>query len=81
MAEPDDQVESLQTVMINGVHAKLDAPTHKTIAPASSVYIFTKDYTTTRDKQVVRFKKGLSYTLDAALKSMLLAASAPMVAA
>ena len=73
-----------QTTVINGVHASLNAAAVKAAVVGSALaYRFTASYTfhnPVLNGQPLSFRRGVSYHLDSALRTSLLAASAPMVA-
>ena len=74
--------QSTSTIMvIKGIHASVSAATLKASAPAGSVYTFTASFNHIFNGREVSYRKGVSYVLDASLKSALQALGAPMTAA
>jgi hypothetical protein len=76
----DDQSTSA-TLVMNGTHTSINAAQLKAVSPAGTVFTFTASYRHAFNGQNLDFRKGASYALDTALKTRLLAAGAPMVAA
>ena len=70
--------------MVNGTTVAMTAAVVKaTVSGGATAYLFTAAYTTHNpvlNGSPLSYRKGVSYQLDAALRTMLLAAGAPMVA-
>jgi len=77
----DDQSKAATVVVINGTHASMSATQLKGCSTAGTVYTFTASYRHTFSGRHLDYRKGMSYALDAKLRSELLALGAPMVAA
>ena len=71
--------------VVNGVHVTLTAAQVKTTqTAANTAYTFTANYTfhwPVIGGTPTSYRKGVTYSLDPALKAALLAAGAPMAAA
>lgn len=81
MSTIDSEATLLPTILVNGVHVAGTAAVVKAAVPANSAYTFTANYTYASKGQHTVYKKGATYSLSADVKALLLAASAPMVAA
>ena len=81
MAINEDDQSKTTTFVVKGVHASVNAAQLKTNSTVGSVYTFTATYHHVFNGQHVDYRKGVSYSLDPALKATLLALGAPMVAA
>lgn len=69
------------TIVINGAHVSGTTAIIKAAAPANTAYTFTKAYSVMYRGQHISYVKSRTYILSADVKALLLAASAPMVAA
>jgi hypothetical protein len=76
--EPVDQANAMQSMVVNGVHALVNVATLKTTAGSTNVYRFSKSFAFRWNGQTIDYKQNGIYALDAALKTALIAASAPM---
>ena len=81
MSEIDAEQIILPAVMVNGVHCPATAAAVKSAAPASNTYTFTAKFTFVWRGTHLTFRKGNSISLPADLRTALIAAGAPMVAA
>ena len=81
MAIYEGDQSTTATIVVNGTHTNVNAAQLKAVSAAGTVFTFTASYRHTFSGQSLDFRKGASYVLDAQLKSRLLAAGAPMVAA
>ena len=62
-------------LVINGVHVNATPAVAAAVLPATTAYKFTSPY----QFQGIQYRTGITYSLHAALKAALLAASAPMI--
>jgi hypothetical protein len=81
MAIYEGDQSTTATIVVNGTHTNVNAAQLKAVSAAGTVFTFTASYRHIFSGQSLDFRKGASYVLDAQLKSRLLAAGAPMVAA
>ena len=81
MATYEDDQNKTAIMVINGVHTAVSATQLKFRSPIGSVYTFTATYRHSFKGQHLDYRKGVSYALDPALRTALLALGAPMVIA
>lgn len=81
MSSIDGEASVLSTFIVNGVHTPGTPATVKANSVAASCYTFSTPYNYTFRGAHLSFRKGHTYSLDAAEKVALLASAAPMVAA
>lgn len=75
---PADQQNLAQTMTAGGASGPIDVATLKAQAGSSNVYQFNADFQMVFGSGLCDFRQGGIYGLHPALKSALLAASAPM---
>jgi hypothetical protein len=75
---PADQQNLKQVMTASGTSGPLTVANLKAEAGATNVYQFTKDFQIVFGQGICDFRQGGIYGLHAALKTALLAASAPM---
>jgi len=79
--EPDDQLRTTTYGVVKGGMTQMTPATMKELHPAGSIDTFAKSYTWHVGRTLLQFHRGQSYHLDPTLKTALLAANAPIVAA
>ena len=75
---PADQQNVSQPMVTNGSVGPIDVAVLKAAAGSANVYKFNQDFHFIFNRLSCSFRHGGIYTLDASLKSALIAASAPM---
>jgi hypothetical protein len=81
MSTLDAEAAAIAPIVVNGQHFPGTATAVKANAPAATAYTFSSNYAHSIRGQHLTYRKGLTYILSLEVKAILLALSAPMVAA
>jgi hypothetical protein len=72
---------TIGTAVVNGCLVPANATLLDSLPSEAATYVFSTNFTLVYNSQVVSFRPGLAYSMDAALLAALTAAGAPIFSA